>query len=130
MTLHGPDWHREEIIACLAVAQSQLAGLEVQVVPAQAGDFVAPASGQHEETDSRRRIGGGQTFGGCRPERLAEPASSSRVRKRSCFSTLKRKTPRPMILAGAARTNALPVLTFDRKMARFAEARVVSPTGP
>ena len=35
-----------------------------------------------------------------------------------------------MILAAAARTNALPVMTFDRKMARFAEVRVVSPTGP
>ena len=35
-----------------------------------------------------------------------------------------------MILAAATRTNALPVLTFDRKMARFAEVRVVSPTGP
>ena len=35
-----------------------------------------------------------------------------------------------MILAAATRTNALPVLTFDRKMARFAEAQVISPTGP
>ena len=35
-----------------------------------------------------------------------------------------------LILAAAARANALPVVTFDRKMARFAEVRVAGPTDP
>ena len=57
----------------LRIREPHLAGVEIQVVPAKPEDFVAPASGQHEEADGGRRMGRGEPLGGSRPERLAEP---------------------------------------------------------
>ena len=60
-------------IDSLAVAEPHLAGVEVQVVPTQTQDFVAPAPGQHEEADSRRRVDGRQALGRRRPQHFPEP---------------------------------------------------------
>ena len=51
----------------LAVGEPHLAGVEVQIVPTQTQDFVAPAPGQHEKTDCRRRVDGRQPLGRRRP---------------------------------------------------------------
>ena len=49
MALVGPDWHREEIGACLRVGQMELAGLEIDVFPSQRLDFGEPAAREHEQ---------------------------------------------------------------------------------
>ena len=41
----------------LLSAQTKLLRLQVHVVPAQREDLVAPAAGEHEQADGRRRMG-------------------------------------------------------------------------
>ena len=47
----------------LRIAQAQLPGRAVDIVPAQLQDFVAPASGQHQQPDRRRHMGPDRAFG-------------------------------------------------------------------
>ena len=54
--LHGRGRQRHDPPARLAVPQSHLARLEVQIVPGQSHDLVSPAPGQDQESDRRGRL--------------------------------------------------------------------------
>ena len=68
---------RDRARAGLAVAQMQLLRLQAHVLPAQRQDLVAPAAGQHQQAQRRRRVRGeapgrlelvqGPTLGGGTP---------------------------------------------------------------
>ena len=53
----GLGRERDRARAGLAVAQSELLRLQAHVLPAQRQDLVAPAAGQHEQAERRRRVG-------------------------------------------------------------------------
>ena len=93
------------------VRQSHLADLEVQVVPAQSEDFVAPASGQHEEADGRRRMSGGQMFRGCGPERLAEPVQLLAGQEALVLLNLEARDAPARVGAGGTPAARLNILT-------------------
>ena len=48
---------RDRAGAGLAVGHAQLVGLQVHILPTQREDLVAPAAGEHEQADGRRRMG-------------------------------------------------------------------------
>ena len=54
---HGVRRQRDRPPAGLAVGKPQLAGIEVDMFPAQFLAFQEPAAGQHQELDRRRRAG-------------------------------------------------------------------------
>ena len=70
---HDGGGERHHASTRFCVGEPHLAGVEVEVVPPQPEDFVAAASGEHEEPDGGGRVGRGEPLFRGRPQRLAEP---------------------------------------------------------
>ena len=48
MAPYGPDWPRGGKWPCLSVAQPQVSGFQVDMLPSQLLDFGKPAVGEHQ----------------------------------------------------------------------------------
>ena len=56
MALKGLDWHREEINACLTVAQREHGLLEIDVRPFEPEDFSEAGTRENQQPDGHHHV--------------------------------------------------------------------------